>query len=199
MRCRRAGPIYASAGPPRLPCTLHRSTGTLPLRPEIRSASPGEVRVPTSGPNAAQPCGPKPICDSIALYPPLQRAAGRSRCQSGSRPGARPFRFLAPVLASASRLRSVAVHRALIRVPSESVPQGSQAVSSPARHVSHTPSESVPILAHGPSVPLAPIVSAPASVPLGARAVSSPARWAGGVPGYCSANPRPERAVQAVA
>jgi hypothetical protein len=77
-------------------------------------------------------------------------------------------------------------------------PRGSQAVSSPARHVSHTPSESVPSLAHGPSVPLAPIVSAPASVPLGARAVSSPARWAGGVPGYSSADPRPERAVQAV-
>jgi hypothetical protein len=55
-------------------------------------------------------------------------------------------------------------------------PRGSQAVSSPARHVSRTPSESVPILAHGPSVPLAPIVSAPASVPLGARAISSPAR-----------------------
>jgi hypothetical protein len=147
MRYRRAGPIYASAGPPRLPCTLHRSTGSLPLRSdsEISSASPGEVRIPTSGPNAARPCDPKQICDSTALYPPLQRAAGSSRCQSCSRPGARPFRFLAPVLASASRLRSVAVHRALIRVPSESVPQGSQAVSSPAHHVSHTPSESVPI------------------------------------------------------
>ena len=203
MCCRRAGPIHAPPG--------------RAVQPPVHAPSVDRVL-------AASARGPQ--CESLRStdpnFRPERRAALRSEAKSATRqrytrpcsvpPGAAdvsPAPGPAPALSNSLRLfLRVRHHYEALRsrpiVPLvahrlSQYPRGSQAVSSPARHVSRTPSESVPILAHGPSVPLAPIVSAPASVPLGARAVSSPARWAGGVPGCDSANPRPVRAVQAVA